>query len=137
MLKEEPFTFIEHTADIKIKIVGGTLDELFQNVVLAFASYTNAGNPIKSKRGKVVEVQGTDTLSLLYNFIDELIYLVDAEHFAPAKASILLRGNNLKAEIFGDDTKNYHLTHVKAATYADMEIKKTKSGWEAIIVLDV
>ena len=49
----------------------------------------------------------------------------------------LLRGNNLKAELFGDDTKNYHLTQIKAATYAEIEIKKTKSDWEAIVVLDV
>ena len=137
MPQEKPFTFLDHTADIKIKVLGRTLDEIFQNTVLALADYTNAGETITSKKGKVIEVIGTDTPSLLSNFIDELLYLIDAEHFVPAKATILLRGNNLKAELFGDDTKNYHLTHVKAATYAEMEIKKVKSGWEAIVVLDV
>ncbi|MBM3232572.1 archease [Candidatus Pacearchaeota archaeon] len=137
MPDKEPFIFLEHTADIKVRITGRTLDEIFQNTVLALASYTNSGNPIKSKKGKVVEVQGTDMLSLMYNFIDELIYLIDAEHFIPSKAQVLLRGNNLKAEIFGDDTKNYNLSHIKAATYAEMSIQKTKNGWEAFIVLDV
>ncbi|MEK6825676.1 MAG: archease [Nanoarchaeota archaeon] len=131
------FTFLEHTADIKIKITGSTLNEIFEHAVQAIAHYTNSGSPITSKKGKVIEVQGTDTQSLLANFIDELLYQIDAEHFVTAKASVLLRGNNLKAEIFGDDTKNYHLTHIKAATYADMEITKKKSGWEAIVVLDV
>lgn len=136
-MKSLPFTFLDHTADIKIQIQGSTLNEIFEHTVQAVAHYINSGDPITPRKGKVIEVQGTDTPSLLANFIDELLYLIDAEHFAPAKASVLLRGNNLKAEIFGDDTSKYHLTHIKAATFADMEIKKGKSGWEAIVVLDV
>ncbi len=137
MPQQLPFNFLDHTADIKIQINGSTLNEIFENTVRAVAHYINSGSPITSKKGKVIEVQGTDTHSLLANFIDELLYLIDAEHFVPAKASVLLRGNNLKAEVFGDDTKNYHLTHIKAATFAEMEIVKKKSGWEAIVVLDV
>lgn len=136
--QSKKFEFLEHTADIKLKLYGSTMQELFENGVLAFASYSNSGNKISPSMGKVIDIKGDDTSSLLYNFFDELVYLVDADHFIVSKAQITLRGNNLHAELFGDKTDKYNLKQVKAATYAEMSIQKRKSGnWEAIVVLDV
>lgn len=131
------FEFLDHTADIKVKVKGNTLNEIFENSVKALSQYVSGNQKIESKKGKVIEVSGEDNESLLYNFIDEILYLIDAESFIPVKATVLLRGNNLKAELYGDSTKNYNLDHIKAATYAEMSIKKTGNTWEAIFVLDV
>lgn len=135
--ERKKFELLEHTADIKFKIFGSTLNEIFENAVLAFSYYVGNGERIGTKKGKIIEVKGNDTESLFYNFIDELIYLIDAENFLTAKASVLLRGNNLKAELFGDSASNYNLKLVKAATYSEMKIEKKENGWEAQIVLDV
>lgn len=131
------FEFLEHMADIKIRASGNTLNEIFEQSVLAISQYCSGGEKISSKRGKLIEIHGSDINSLLYNFLDEILYLIDAEHFIPSKASIILLGNNLKAELFGDNTKKYNLEHIKAATYAEMKIEKQKSGWIAEFVLDV
>ncbi|MBX4211998.1 archease [Candidatus Pacearchaeota archaeon] len=131
------FTFLEHTADIKFKAYGGTVNELFENAAEALSSYLSHGDKIKSKKGKTIQVSGTDYESLLYSFLDELIFLVDAENFVTARADVQLRGFNLKAELYGDETKGYDLDHIKAATYAEMYVKKTPKGWEAQVVLDV
>lgn len=132
----EKFVFLEHTADIKIKVTGVTLNEIFDNSVLALASYLS-DKPIKIKKSKIISVSGTDNESLLNHFLDELLYLIDAEHFIVGKAKVQIMGYNLKAELFGDDSKNYEINQVKAATYAEMEIKKLKSGFEAVFVIDV
>jgi len=135
---DKKFEFLEHTADIKVKLYGVTLQEIFENGISSFAHYVNSGNKISSTKGKLIDVQGQDINSLLYNFFDELIYLIDAEHFVACKGIVTLRGNNLHAEIFGDDVKKYNLKQIKAATYAEMSVEKKKSGiWEAIVVLDV
>ena len=132
------FEFLEHTSDIKLKIYGDTLNEIFENSVLAFSSYIAREEKIKSRKSKIVEVSGRDNESLLYNFLDELIYLLDADEFIASKAKVTLRGNNLIAEVFGDNTKDYKgLSQIKAATYSEMYIKKTSKGWEAQFVLDV
>jgi SHS2 domain-containing protein len=132
------FEFLEHEADIKIKVKGRTLQEIFENSALALTEYISEGEEIKNKKVKTLEVKGQDTESLFYNFIDELIYILDAENFIANKCSVFLRGNNLKADIYGDDTSNYtNLKHVKAATYSEMSIKKIKDSWEAIFVIDV
>lgn len=137
MKEYAPFEFLDHTADIKVRVHGRTLNEIFANSVKAISQYVSGDQKIESKKGKVMEVKGTDNESLLYNFIDEILYLIDAEYFIPVKAEITLRGNNLKAELYGDSTKKYNLDHIKSATYAEMSIKKLKDTWEAIFVLDV
>ncbi|MBS3157335.1 archease [Candidatus Woesearchaeota archaeon] len=132
------YRFLEHTADIKFQSAGKTLDEVFENAVLAVSNYLSRGSQIKPAKGKIISVSGTDMESLFYNFLDELIYLLDAENFVVAKAKVTIRGFNLHAELFGDKASNYKdLDHIKAATYAEMFIKKTKSGWKAQAVLDV
>lgn len=132
------YRFLEHTADIKFQSYGRTLNEAFENAVLAVSEYISRGEKIKPKIGRILEVSGTDLESLFYNFLDELIYLLDAEDFVVAKANVTLRGYNLNAELFGDKVSNYkNLDHIKAATYAEMHIKRKGDSWEAQAVLDV
>ena len=137
----EKFKFLEHPSDIKFRAYGKTLNELFENVAGAVSFYLGSGKKIQPRKGKSITVSGEDKESLLYNFADELIYLLDAEKFVVSKANIEMRGFNLKAEIYGDDTDNYEIKQIKAATYADMFIKKIKNEnedhWEAQMVLDV
>ena len=132
------YKFLEHTADIKFQAYGKTLDEVFGNSVLAVLDYISRGQKIKTTKGKIIDVSGNDLESLFYNFLDELIYLIDAENFLAVKAEVTIKGYNLHAELFGDKTSNYkNLDHIKAATYSEMYIKKTLSGWEAQAVMDV
>ena len=132
------YKFIEHTGDIKIQVYGKTLNEVFENSVIAISEYISRGKKIKSAKGKTVDVSGNDLESLFYNFLDELIYLIDADNFISVKAKVAIRGNNLHAELFGDSASDYkELDQIKAATYSEMYVKKTPAGWEAQAVLDV
>ncbi len=132
------YEFLEHTADIKFRAYGKTLNELFENAVLAVAAYVGKGEKIHPRKARRIEVHGTDIENLLYSFLDELIYLMDAEKFVTAKAEVFVRGNNLTAELYGDAATQYEgLDAIKAATYADMYVKKTSKGWELQVVLDV
>jgi len=134
------FEFLEHTGDIKFRAYGKTLNEAFENVARAISSFLSNENNIKSKKTKSVEISGHDMNSLLYNYIEEILYLIDAENFivSKAKVSVNEKENSLKAEFKGDDVSNYSgLDQIKAATYHDMYVKKTKSGYEIQTVVDV
>ena len=131
------FKMLEHTADIKFLINGKDLNGIFENSARAFSNYISSGEKIKSIKKKEIKLEADNIESLLYQFIDNLIYLLDAEDFAVSTAKININDNYLTAELFGDNTKNYHLNHVKAATYAEMYIKKKGTTYEAQIVLDV
>ena len=139
----EKFRFLEHQADIKFRAQGKTLNEVFENSVLAVSSYLSQDKKVKANKKKVIEISGDNVESLLYNFIDDVIYLLDAEKFVPASAKVDIIGLKLKAEIMGDDSYEYEIKLIKAATYADMHVKKVKEGrgkkevWEIQMVLDV
>ncbi|MEK6850291.1 MAG: archease [Nanoarchaeota archaeon] len=140
MIKQR-FVFLEHMADIKFKAFGISLAETFENAAVAFSKYVSANEKLKSNKKKTIKLKAADNEALLYSFLDELIYLVDAENFIVTSAKVKIEKNNLKASLLGANTKNLKLNHVKAATYAEMYIRKIKFGseeaWEAQAVLDV
>lgn len=131
------YEFLEHTADIKFKTTAKSLPKLFENCLKALSHYMTSDSEVKSKLKKEIEIQADDKEALLYKFLDEIIYLVDAENFIPAKANIEINEHKLKATLQGDLASKYSIKHVKAATYAEMYIKQDLKGWEAQVVLDV
>lgn len=136
----EKFKFLEHTADVKFQAFGKTFEEVFENSVLAVSEVLSKGKKIKPVKVKKAGIKGKDNENLLYNLIEEMIYLFDAEEFIVAKAKIEFNENvkSMKAEFYGDDSKNYKdLDHIKAVTYNDMFIKQSKDSWIAQVVLDV
>ena len=75
------FRFLEHTADIKFQSFGKTLEEAFENAALALQEVITKGIKIKSIIKKKIEVEGKDKEALLYNFLEEFLFLLDAEDF--------------------------------------------------------
>ena len=134
------FEFLEHTGDIKFRVSGKTLAEIFENSALAVSEYLARGKKIKSKKKKQFSLISSenDLNLLLYKFLDELIFFLDAENFLVSKAKVSVKNEHLKAVIFGDRASDYKdLDHIKAATYSEMYVKKTENGWEAQAVMDV
>jgi SHS2 domain-containing protein len=135
----KPFQSLPHIADIKYKITGKSLNEIFENSAMAFSDYISSGKTISLKKKRTIKIQGDDLQSLLYKFLDELTFLLDAENFAISKARVKVEEKSfcLIAYLEGDSIKDYQLNHIKAATYSDMEVKRTGKSWKAIFVLDV
>ena len=44
--QEKKFEFLEHTADIKFRAYGETINNLFESCVLAFSSFVSRGKKI-------------------------------------------------------------------------------------------
>ncbi len=134
------FGFLAHTADIKFQAFGNSLKEAFENSALALFK-TIYDKKIKEKEKFKIKVQGNDLESLLYNFLEEVLVLIDSKNFLPAKIKILkFNKENFKieAEVQGDDAENYQISmHVKAITYNEMFIKKIKNKFVAQVVLDI
>ena len=136
---KEKFEFLEHTADIKFRAFGKTLGEAFENSALAFAKVMYPGK-IKKKIKKKIEVIGKDLENLLYNFLEELLFLLDSENFFLSSSKVKIDEKKLMliADLFGDDAGNYKISlDVKAVTYNEMFVRKEKEKWVCQVVLDV
>ncbi len=133
------FKFLEHTADIKFQAFGKSLDEAFENSALAMFSSMYKGK-VASKIKKRIKVRGRDKESLLYNFLEELLFLLDTEGFflSSVKVKIDEEKLELEAELQGDKAKNYPVNlDVKAVTYNQMQVKREKNKYICQVVLDV
>ena len=135
------FKFIEHTADIKFQAFGNTLEEAFKNSALATRQTIAEDIKVASKIKKTIKVKGQDVKSLLYNFLEEFLYLLDSEDFLLAdieNIKINKKQSILTAELIGDSASNYEFTNeVKAITYNEMFVRQEKNKWITQVVLDV
>ena len=134
------FKFLQHTADIKFQAFGNSLKEVYENSALALFNVIY-DKKINEKKKFKIKVQGHDLESLLYNFLEEFLILVDSKNFLPSKIRILKfneKNFKIEAEIIGDNAENYQISmHVKAITYNEMFVKKKKNKFISQVVLDI
>ena len=135
----QKFKFLEHTAHIKFQAFGKNVEEVFENSALAFKEAVCGKMKIKEEKEKIIKVSGRDFESLMYLFLEKILYLLEAENFLISNIKeIEIKNFKLKAKIVGDSAKNYKFTDsVKAVTYNEMFIKKQKDKWISQVVLDV
>ena len=134
------YKFLPHTADIKFQAFGKNPEEVFSNSAYALFNSIHEGK-IRSKIKKEISVRGTDFENLLYNFLEEFLFLFDSEGFFLSKIKHIKIDPKkfiLKCEIIGDFAGNYELSNdVKAVTYNDMFVRNTDGKWTAQVVIDV
>jgi SHS2 domain-containing protein len=132
------YRFLEHTADVKFISSGKTKDEAFENSALALKEAMCGKVKIKESKERKIHVKGKDDEARLYLFLEEILFLLEAEKFVISKAKVKIKGEKVEAVILGDDAKNYHFNNkVKAITYNEMIVEKEKGKWKIQAVLDV
>lgn len=143
--KPGDYRYGEHTADVLIQAYGCTLEEAFKNAAIALADLTYYSSRVEPKDSRFVAVEYEDLEGLLFRWIDELLYLFDAEKFALSRRiEVKLEesgGYVLKAHLYGEkyDIGKHGFTGliVKAMTYHMMEIKKVEDYWVVQYVVDI
>lgn len=140
----EKYKFLEHTADAKFQAFGKTIEEAFSNAAYALAETMTKGVKIQEKVTWKIDATGKDYSSLLYNFLEEFLFLLDTENFLLARITkISISEEELEAEVIGDNASNYKVTNdVKAITYNQMFVKQETEGenkglWVCQVVVDV
>ena len=134
------FEYIPHTADVKFKAKGKNLGEVFANSALAMFNILGDTTKVKVTKTKKIKIKARNLERLVYDFLEELLFLLDTEDFflKEVKKIKINKDLELEAVVVGDNYKNYELkSDIKAITYSDMSIKKTKKGYEAIVVIDI
>jgi SHS2 domain-containing protein len=134
------YKFLPHTADIKFQAWGKTIEEAFENSANALFS-TLTEKKIKPKKTITVRADGNDLEGLMYNFLEEFLFLLDSEEFIPSKVQEVKLDKEkftIVAKVSGDSVdKKYEINHIKAITYSEMEIKHLPNRWICQVVLDV
>lgn len=142
-----PYRYLEGLthADVAFEATGKTPEEMFESAGVALLG-TMVRDPkrIEPKVRKVIEKTEGDIGKLLFDFLDELVFLKDAEQmfFSEFKARIAEREGIfvLRVEAMGEkiDPKKHDIViDAKAVTMHKFEVKKTEGGWAAQVIIDV
>src|SRR3989344_7846497 len=140
----EAYEYHEHTADIQFTARGKNLEEAFKNAARATMNIIVNKESVRPAQKKNINIKGKDLKALLYSFIEEIIFLVDAEQFIPydmetLKINRLNKQYWLNTIIEGETANDKHefKTQIKAATYNDMSIKEEKDQVTIKVVVDI
>lgn len=137
------YTFLDHTADIKFQAFGDDVEEAFSSAFHALNETIYGKIKVSALDSRKIQANGSDWNSLLYNFLEEILFLLDSEGFLCAKIKAVhidKKKFSIRAEAIGDKASKYEFSNsVKAVTYNDMFVRfnEDKKEWEIQVVLDV
>jgi SHS2 domain-containing protein len=142
-----PYRYLEEigTADIAFEATARDLSELFSDAADATTNVMIDNiEAIEPRKTRKIELSNDRLDMLLFDFLQELIFLKDAErlllrireaqieqrdkmYFVNATAA----GERLDAE------RHHQRADVKAVTLHDFSVERTNDGWKASVLLDI
>ena len=123
------FEYFEVTADIGFKAYGKNLNEAFENAGMAIFNIISDTNDIDAKIEKSFEISSEDEVSLLYDYLEELLFLHEVEFMLFSEFYVKITDDlHLEATIKGEEInwdKHERKTEIKAITFHKMDVKKS------------
>lgn len=141
----DKYEFLDHTADVQIHAWGDDLKEAFENAAIAMTAYITDINKIEIQKKEIIEVEAEDLSGLLYRFLDDVLFLFNADPYLLSKRVRILdfqKGPrySIKAECYGDTFqmgKHCQGTEIKAITYSAMQILDEQDRHEVYFIVDI
>ena len=138
------YKFLEHTADVMFEAFGKDLNEIFENAALATFETQVDLKKVKNKVKKKIKLKNEDEGDLLFDFLEELIYLKDAKYLVFNKFRVRIKKVKNKFELEAvvegekiDPEKHELKVDVKAITLHMFYLNKVKNGWKCRVILDI
>lgn len=123
------FEYFEVTADIGFRAYGENINEAFENAGMAIFNIISNTDYITPSREISFELTSEDEVSLLYDYLEELLFYHEVEFMLFSEFHVEIDDNlNLKATIKGeamDWDKHERKTEIKAITFHKMDVKRT------------
>jgi SHS2 domain-containing protein len=130
---------LEHTADLRLRIWGGSQEELFTEALRALTDVLRPkSTSLRVKRKRKFKIKSPDTETLLVDFLNEALRLSQSQREIYKKVSFQkISEKELEAELEGTPAGGFE-KEVKAVTYHEVQIKKNVKGdLETNLVLDI
>jgi SHS2 domain-containing protein len=139
--KTPNFTFIDHTADLGIRVRGKNMKDLFEEAARTMIRIMVSRVSGKINKTIKISINALDLEDLMVRWLGELLYLFEGEKKIMKNVQIdTISETHLSATVktvlF---TTRMHkiLNEIKAVTYHQIQVKKTGKCWEARIIFDL
>jgi SHS2 domain-containing protein len=131
----------EHTADLGLRIRAADLNTLFAEAARGLFSIVienlDAVQPVQFRK---FAIAGGDREYLLFDWLNELLFQLDAERMVFAKFDVAVDEFGLSATARGEklDLTRHHVGHeIKAITYHHLRVERCSDGWLAELIVDI
>lgn len=130
-----------HEADVGIRGIGPNIETAFEQAALAMTAVITDPKNIESTQKIEISAQANDPELLLADWLNALLYEMATRSMLFARFEVAIENNKLKAAAWGqitDTKKHTPAVEVKAATYAELSVRKNDDGsWIAQCIVDV
>ncbi len=135
------FKLIDHTADIGIEVEAESLEELFRESARGmFSIICENLEQVECAQETKGSVEGEDIQELMYNFLEDLLFVFEVRRMLVKDVEVRIEGNRLEYRACGEKVnpgKHVIATGIKSPTYHMMEIRQRDGKWWARIIFDV
>jgi len=130
-----------HEADIGIRGAGATKEQAFEQAAIALTAVITEPGKVAPEQKIEVTCQAGDDELLLADWLNSLLYEMDTRKMLFSRFEVRIEGNHLNGTAWGekiDVSKHTPTTEVKAATYAELNVRQERDGsWIAQCIVDV
>lgn len=136
---------LDHPSDVQIHSWGINVKEAFEQAAVGMYGIMTELETVDPLQTEDVEASGHDLNSLLFNFLDECLFVFCVEPYLCACVVEITEFDQenfaIKAKLKGEQfnlNKHPQGTEVKAITYSNMQIHHSKpDDWEVYVILDI
>lgn len=134
------YTVIPHTADVRLKLSGDTLEEIFLAGLEGMAQiekkdFCQISKVFPVKR--TINLTSLDPTSLLIDFLSYVLtFSHEDQAIFCASDFQILSPTYLNTTVFGAKTDHFD-EDIKAVTYHEAEVKKKNGKYETTIIFDI
>jgi SHS2 domain-containing protein len=142
-----PYKYLEEvgTADIAFEATGHDLPQLFRDAADATMNVMIDNlDAIESRETRQIELSSEEIDMLLFDFLQELVFLKDAErlllrvrdmHIEQKEATYILQADVAGERL--DEMRHHQRADVKAVTLHGFSVEQENGGWKARVLLDI
>jgi len=127
---------VEHTADWELEVWGPDMAALLEEAARGMYKLMAIEVADESRRHRGVEMRADDREQLMVSFLEELLYLADAEDLAFDCFLLKVEDTQLIAHLEGGFIVS-RAKEIKAVTFHSLEIGSSGDGLRTRVVFDV
>ncbi|MHC5004730.1 MAG: archease [Planctomycetota bacterium] len=135
------YEVFEHTADVGLRIRADSFEGLLVDAAHGlFSLICERIDDVRPDQAVSVRIDGEDPAYLLFDWLNELLYLFDTRRLLLSRFELAVDGTGIRATAFGEpwDPARHRLEHeVKAITYHGLEARPADGGWEGAVIVDI
>jgi len=135
------FEIFEHTADVGLRLRSPSMDRLIMDagrgLFSMIAPNLSAVRPVLDRK---IEVSGDEFDYLLFDWLNELLFVFDTEHLVFVNFEVQLADAHLVAVCHGEPfsaQRHGEGLELKAITYHGLKVEQQGSVWLAEVIVDI